>query len=243
MPMDQTKPTDRQKRNWDLAFSKVQDFTIQRGVNSFINPFSLLRLGETENVVEGIDHLYVDGISLVQFIQLFLKKKVDRYSFDDTSVAPIVFNYVKEHNLRLAVLGTTQVNLEKSVGILEQRYGFQVAYARNGFFAGVQERRDVVQHLAKENFDVVVCGMGTPLQETFLIELKEAGWNGYGYTCGGYLHQLATKEKYYPKIFDKLNIRWIYRIYDEPKLFHRYFVLYPKFALEFMKYRMKTSSR
>lgn len=233
----------RQRRAWDLAFSKVQDFTIKRGVNSFINPFSLLKLGETENLVEGIDFLYVDGIALVKFIKMFFGKTVGRYSFDDSSIAPDVFKFVHANNLQLAILGTTQTNLEKSVRILEKRYGFKVAFARNGFFENEQEKAAVINQIANGKYDVVVCGMGTPLQEKFLIQLKEAGWNGYGYTCGGYLHQLATKEKYYPKFFDKLNIRWIYRIYDEPKLFHRYFVLYPVFAYQFMKYRLKRTGK
>ncbi|GEO06000.1 teichoic acid biosynthesis protein A [Adhaeribacter aerolatus] len=239
--MSQKEQAEKRNGNWKVAFTKVQDFTIQRGVNSFINPFSLLKLGETNNVVNGIDHLYVDGISLVKFFNFFLKKSVSRYSFDDSSIAPVVFKFVKDNNLRIAVLGTTQENLEKSVGILEKRYDFKVSYSRNGFFAGESQRKEIIQLINQNEYDVVVCGMGTPLQEKFLIELKEAGWKGYGYTCGGYLHQLATKEKYYPKFFDKLNIRWIYRIYDEPKLFHRYFVLYPLFAFYFLIYCIKSN--
>lgn len=236
--MKEISKDERQRANWNLAFNKVENFSIRRGVNSFINPFSILKLGETTNVVNQIDFLYVDGISLVSIVNRFLKKNVGRYSFDDTSVAPAVFEFVAKNNLRLAIIGTTESNLEKSVGILEQRYGFKVAFARNGFFKNEAEKQKVIEQLANENFDVVVCGMGTPLQEEFLIKLKHAGWNGYGYTCGGYLHQLATKEKYYPKIFDKLDIRWVFRIYDEPKLFSRYFILYPVFAYQFFKYRI-----
>jgi N-acetylglucosaminyldiphosphoundecaprenol N-acetyl-beta-D-mannosaminyltransferase len=235
--MINSPPSEKRSRNWEIALSKVQDFTVQRGVNSFINPFSMLKLGEADHhIVQGIDHLYVDGISLIKFITTFLRKTVDRYSFDDTSMAPVVFNFVKDNNLTLAIIGTTQPNLEKSVDILQKRYGLSVSYTRNGFFESADERRNVVQSIRQNNIDVVICGMGTPLQEIFLVELKEAGWTGYGYTCGGYLHQLATKETYYPKVFDKLNIRWVYRIYDEPKLFHRYFVLYPVFAYQFLKY-------
>jgi N-acetylglucosaminyldiphosphoundecaprenol N-acetyl-beta-D-mannosaminyltransferase len=242
--MNKSQLAENRSRNWEVALSKVQDFTMQPGVNSFINPFSMLKLGEADHhVVQGIDHLYVDGISLVKFIQTFLGKSVNRYSFDDTSMAPVVFKYVKDNNLTLAIIGTTQSNLEKSVDILQKRYGLSVSYSRNGFFESADERRKVVHSIFQNNIDVVICGMGTPLQEKFLVELKEAGWTGYGYTCGGYLHQLATKETYYPKVFDKLNIRWVYRIYDEPKLFHRYFVLYPVFAYQFLKYISSRSTK
>jgi N-acetylglucosaminyldiphosphoundecaprenol N-acetyl-beta-D-mannosaminyltransferase len=153
----------------------------------------------------------------------------------------VVFNFVRKtpHNCHLALRKTPP----EAVGILEKRYGFKVSYSRNGFFESDEQRREVIRHIRQQEYDVVVCGMGTPLQEKFLVELKEAGWNGYGYTCGGYLHQLATKEKYYPKFFDKLNIRWIYRIYDEPKLYHRYFVLYPVFAFYFFMYCLLGNKR
>lgn len=237
--MSQSNTAEKRNRNWEVALTKVQDFTLQPGVNSFVNPFSMLKLAETENIVENIDHLYVDGISLVKFINAFTGKSVGRYSFDDSSIAPAVFNFAKASNLRVAIVGTTQPDLEKSVAILEKRYDLKVAYSRNGFFDNEEQREEVMQQLLQLNCDIVVCGMGTPFQERFLIDLKNKGWNGYGYTCGGYLHQLATKEKYYPPLFDKLNIRWIYRIYDEPKLFHRYFVLYPQFAYRFMQFRFK----
>ena len=84
------------------------------------------------------------------------------------------------------------------------------------------------------NPDIVICGMGTPLQEHFLADLQKLGWGGIGYTCGGFLHQTARDIQYYPEWIDKYNIRWIYRIYDEPKLFKRYFWEYPKFFVYFI---------
>ena len=84
--------SNRRFYNWDNAFQRVQDFRIQKGANSFINPFSLLKLGDTENITNKVDHLYVDGISLVKLINIFLRKSTSRYSFDDTSVAPVAFN-------------------------------------------------------------------------------------------------------------------------------------------------------
>lgn len=235
----------QQKRwlNWDKAIGKTENFRIERGVNSFINPFSLLRLGETEGVTDRIDRLYVDGISLVRLINFFQRRGLKRYSFDDTSVAPEVFRFVKEQGLKLAIIGTTPAYLTKAVSILEERYQFKAAYTRDGFFTDAGSREEALKEVTERGIDVVVCGMGTPLQEQFLIDLKEKGWQGFGYTCGGYLHQLATKEKYYPRFFDVLNIRWVYRIIDEPKLFHRYFVLYPVFAFHFLVYCFNKKKR
>ena len=89
---------------------------------------------------------------------------------------------------------------------------------------------------------IVVVGMGTPRQEQFLVDLKEAGYNGTGYTCGGFFHQTAGKMDYYPNWADKFHLRWLYRIIDEPKLFKRYTVDYSWFLVVFLydviKYRI-----
>ena len=103
---------------------------------------------------------------------------------------------------------------------------------RDGYFSD-KEREDELDLLIKDNPDIVIVGMGTPLQEFFLRDLRELGWQGTGFTCGGYLHQSSNGIDYYPKLIDKLNLRWLYRIYDEPKLFKRYTVDYSKFIFLF----------
>ena len=89
--------------------------------------------------------------------------------------------------------------------------------------------------------------MGTPFQEQFLVDLKNLGWIGAGYTCGGFIHQTAANIKYYPEFFNTYNLRWLYRMIDEPKLIKRYLILYPKstflFFFDFIIYKfLKTLS-
>ena len=76
--------------------------------------------------------------------------------------------------------------------------------------------------------------MGTPLQEKFLIDLKKNGWSGIGFTCGGFLHQTSNNIIYYPNWIDKFSLRAFYRMYDEPKLIKRYFLIYPLAILLFL---------
>jgi N-acetylglucosaminyldiphosphoundecaprenol N-acetyl-beta-D-mannosaminyltransferase len=78
--------------------------------------------------------------------------------------------------------------------------------------------------------------MGAMRQERFLISLWREGWRGLGFTCGGFLHQTARAElSYYPPLMDRLHLRWFCRIWSEPKLFWRYFALYPLGMALFLK--------
>jgi N-acetylglucosaminyldiphosphoundecaprenol N-acetyl-beta-D-mannosaminyltransferase len=209
---------------------------MSKGIASFVNPYSMLILANNEPVAESIDYWYVDGISLVKAIEKYEQKNIGRFSFDDTSIAPLVFDFAKNNNKTVAIIGTKELIIQKAVMAIEKKFAISILYYRNGYFKNDFELQDCIDTISNKNIDIVICGMGTPYQEDFLIKLKKTRWDGYGFTCGGYLHQIATKENYYPVIFDKLNIRWMYRIIDEPKLLKRYFYCYPIFFAKYLNY-------
>lgn len=197
----------------------------------------MLQLQQRPDIAAKVDYWYVDGISLVRLVNLLLKKRIQRYSFDDTSIAPEVFTFIKKNNLNFALIGTEPKWIANAVAVFEKRFNIQATYFRDGFFKSNEEIMQAINSIKEKNIDVLICGMGTPRQENFLIQLKENGWQGYGFTCGGYLHQSAGKEDvYYPKFFDRFNIRWIYRIWDEPKLLSRYAIKYPVFFIKFLMF-------
>jgi len=229
--------------SWDILTEKLSPFQISEGITSFINPYSMLILRREPDVSKNVNNWYVDGVSLVFLINSFFKKKIRRYSFDDSSVAPVVFNFARSNNLPIAIIGTKQEALIKAVEVLKAKYCIDIKYYRDGFFKSQSEIEDTIKEIKKQNVKMVICGMGTPHQEKFLINLKNNNWLGYSYTCGGYLHQIAKKPYYYPSFFDKHNLRWVYRICDEPKLISRYLFKYPKFMFIFFCFLVKKNSK
>ena len=73
----------------------------------------------------------------------------------------------------------------------------------------------------------MVCSVLLFLFINHIKYLSKYNWQGIGYTCGGFLHQTANHIQYYPHWINRLGLRAFYRIYDEPKLFKRYFIDYP----------------
>jgi N-acetylglucosaminyldiphosphoundecaprenol N-acetyl-beta-D-mannosaminyltransferase len=89
----------------------------------------------------------------------------------------------------------------------------------------------VIKCIEKSPAKVVLCGMGSPRQENFLLELRKSGWSGIGFTCGGYLDQVGQGFAYYPDIIDRLNLRFLYRLVREPeRLWRRYLLEYMTFV-------------
>lgn len=201
---------------------------------SFLNPYSYLLLRKNKAIMNNIDGFFIDGSFLVLFYRLFMGVKVKRTSFDMTSLAPIVFNDAIESNKKVFLVGSKQEEIDNAVATIKTNFsGLNIYRYRNGYF-NQQERERELELLVQEQPDIVVVGMGTPLQEQFLIDLRDKGWQGIGFTCGGFLHQTASGIQYYPKWMDKMNLRWLYRIYDEPKLIKRYTIDYSKFVFLFL---------
>jgi len=221
---------------WFCILNKINRFTFEKGIYSFINPYSFLLLENKMELSDKVDFWLVDGISLVNYLNKNLNLNISRHSFDETSLAPLIFNYAKQLNLKIAIIGTKKDVIDEAVANISSRHSINIEYSRNGYFNNSAEREECYSVIINRGIELVICGMGTPFQESFLIGLKEKGWNGYGFTCGGYLHQISKKVDYYPKFVDTYNLRWVYRIYDEPRLIKRYFFYYPLFFLKFGKF-------
>lgn len=208
---------------------------------TFLNPYSMYILYEKRllsKIYKEFDCIFIDGISLVKAIQFKCKvKNLERKSFDMTSLAPQVFEYAINNNKSIYLIGTKPNLIEKAVKNIKKIYPkLQIAGFRHGYFDNQDEYKAILIQIKDLNPDIVIAGMGTPLQEIFLLDLRNIGWKGIGFTCGGFLEQTANKIDYYPKIIDKLNLRWLYRLYREPKrLSKRYFYIYPKFFIKFFK--------
>lgn len=212
----------------------VTQNNIRNGYFTFLNFYSYYIYRKSPEEYCFFSNIYCDGILLQKFLKLANVNTV-RQSFDMTSVAPIIFNHVKKNEKKLLVVGSEEKNVQIFVEKIKSAYCIERMEYRNGYFKNDKERDFFLQKILKINPDFIIVGMGTPAQDRFLFELHELGWEGGAYTCGGFIHQVASgKLNYYPEIFNKLNLRWLYRMYDEPKLIKRYFGYYPLSAMLFL---------
>lgn len=208
------------------------------GLATFLNPYSYLFFRKNHSLFSKFDVLYIDGILLVRLLGIF-GVKVKRTSFDMTSLAPEVFKESIKRKQSIYFIGSTEEAMNDFISVLAKSWpSLNIVGFRNGYFVNNRERDEAIQAILELNPEIIVVGMGTPYQEQFLLDLKTSGYKGAGYTCGGFIHQTTEKVEYYPEFFNKYHLRWLYRIYDEPKLFQRYMFYYPKsvfmFFLDFL---------
>jgi UDP-N-acetyl-D-mannosaminuronic acid transferase (WecB/TagA/CpsF family) len=207
----------------------VKDVITNTSAVTFINPMSVNNFtDEYISYLYKFDKIYSDGQLLTNFYSKNFKD-VGRYSFDGNSIAPIVFDYIKKNKLNLALIGSTQENVETTGRIISRGYELIGIHTAAGYDLDVNE---LAKALKVKKIDVAILGLGQIKQEKILLELKEMLPQLTCFTCGGYIHQVAGKGrlKYYPDWVNKLHLRAPYRVCDEGySLFKRYLFDYADF--------------
>lgn len=193
-------------------------------IYSFLNPVSYLDAMENKKLFTQMDGLFADGSLLVAAIRLCYGEKVGRYSFDMTSLAPKLLEYASKEGKSVYIVASAQDQVGKAVEIFKDRYKvLQIIGFRNGYFYSEAEKDEEAKHIAELNPDFLIVGMGVVIQEDFLLRVKKAGYRGIGFSCGGFIHQTARNEiDYYPAWIDRMNLRFLYRMYKEPHTRKRY---------------------
>ena len=234
--------------NFDKLIENLRDKLVEdvdvlldmkSGIVSYVNPFSYLKLRNRIDLKD-FDLITSDGIVLKKLSSIFLNKTIQRLSPDFSSYFKPLFKQLSVSKSKVYFIGTKPKFIEKSIQNIQAKYpDLNIIGFRDGFFKDEEELKLHIKEMINLNPEVMIVGMGSPLQENYLIKLKVAGWSGRGFSCGGFLHQSFQNTDYYPNWVNKLNVRWLYRIYNEPKLIKRYTIDYSWFFVVFMYDWMK----
>lgn len=128
--------------------------TQKNRIYTFLNPVSYLIALENKSLFEQFDGIFADGSLLVSAIRLVYGKRVTRRSFDMTSLAPELLNYLMESRKTLYIVASGQEQVECSVKIFQEQYpGLRIAGFRNGYFSSDAEMNKEASHIVELNPD------------------------------------------------------------------------------------------
>lgn len=190
---------------------------------TFLNHYSYKLARKNIGAFSKMDYIFIDGFMLSFFYSCFVKK-TRKSSFDMSSLAPMVLNYAVNNEMTICFVGTTKENMNKFIKQISLTYPrLKIILYRDGYFSDQNEKETFQRKVKALSPDIIVAGMGTPLQEQFLMDMTKIGWKGLGFTCGGFFHQTAMRGvEYYPNFIVKYELRWFYRILNEKGVLRRY---------------------
>lgn len=209
-------------------------------IYTFLNPVSYLTALKEKSLFEKFDGIFADGSGLVYAILALYFHKVTRRSFDMVGIAPMLFSYADDMKKTVYFIGSNEQEIEKAVNIFHAHYpNMNIAGFRNGFFNSEEEIEAEIQKVVDVQPDFLIVSMGIKKQEEMLVRMRDAGFNGVGFTCGGFIRQTSmNKIDYYPAWVDRWNLRFVYRMIKEKHTRSRYMTAAFKFPIRFLKERI-----
>lgn len=205
-------------------------------INTCVNPYSYHIVRKNLELYSQFNNIFVDGMTMCWWISLLWGHRIRRLSFDMSGIAVDLFSRLnnKECKESIYFIGSTQENIDKTVNQFCSGYpNMKIAGFRNGYFRNHIDRHQSIEEIISLNPTFVAVGMGSPLQEQYVLDLKRAGYKGVAFTCGGFLHQSTDRLNYYPNWINKYNLRVVYRLFHEKGLWGRLYNVLIEFPILF----------
>ncbi|MBZ9610297.1 WecB/TagA/CpsF family glycosyltransferase [Rheinheimera maricola] len=241
MNFDNLQLLEQRIRSKEHFISLMQQSSAQV-TTSFVNPFSVKVLAEKPDLIRQIDHFYVDGGLYVKLFNLFgAGDKINRCSFDFSSVACDFFSYCQNHQIKIALIGAKPEEITVAVANIQQKYSqLNIAYVRHGYFADAGQREQCFAEINASGASALICGMGTPQQEQLIVAAREACPQvRFFSTCGGFFTQTSLDIEYWHPLMNRLGLRWLQRAVQHSHVRNRILRDYPLFIWHYLKYALK----
>lgn len=133
----------------------------------------------------------------------------------------------------VALVGAKPQIVEKAKENLEKEIsGLYITYAHDGYFSNDEE---IINELKIRQPRLVLCALGSPKQEEFIIKAKQVLPNALFIGVGGSFDVWSGVVERAPEIYQKLGLEWLYRTVKEPKRFKRIFPTLPLFVLKVLR--------
>jgi len=151
----------------------------------------------------------------------------------------------ERHGFTWYMLGASENSLREAIRVLESAYPrLRIVGGHPGYFRDDAEIEEVVEEINAKRPNVLVLGMGMPLQEKWLHGHFDRINVNVALTGGAVFDYISGRIKMTPDLFYRLKLEWLYRLWQQPRrLFRRYLVGIPEFFFRVIRARLSGSSR
>lgn len=173
-----------------------------------------------------------DGIGIVKIANDVLDYSI-KERITGVDLADHLLKIANDNNYKVALLGAKEEVIEAlKKKILTDYPKIDLVKCENGYIEDKDAFFDEIKGLTP---DVVMVGLGIPLQEKLIYRHLDNFDKGVFIGVGGSFDVLSGTKKRAPKIFQKLNLEWLYRILREPKRIKRFYNNNVKFLIKVKK--------
>ena len=187
---------------------------------------------ELARILNSADLATADGIGVVIASKILGEPLEERVAGFD--LISCLFKEFAEEDFNFYFLGGKPGIVDQAAANLKKEYP---ALNISGYHHGYLDRdkqQKIIEEINKKKIDLLLVGMGVPLQEKFLDTNLTKLNIGAAVTVGGSFDVLAGEVERAPIWMQKAALEWFYRLLQEPSRFGRMLSL-PKFIFLVLK--------
>jgi N-acetylglucosaminyldiphosphoundecaprenol N-acetyl-beta-D-mannosaminyltransferase len=199
---------------------------------------------ELRGFLNGADIVFCDGAGVMLAARLLGRRIPERITYADWAWRLAAFTEAEGFSVYL--LGARSGVAQEAARRLQARYpDLQIVGVRHGFFdhaAGSPENEAVVKVINGLRPDILLVGMGMPLQEYWLMENRNRLEVGVVLTGGAVFDYVSGGLRRGPRVLTDSGFEWLARLLIEPRrLWRRYLIGNFLFLLRVLRQRLVKS--
>ena len=162
-----------------------------------------------------------------------------RENVNGTDMLPLLCKAASDKGLSVYFFGAAPLIADKAARKMQESFpGLRVAGCHHGF-VDKHSTPNVIEDINASGADILLVGMGTPIQETWINDNKHLLNTRIALAVGGLFDFYSGRIPRAPLFMRKAGIEWVWRLIQEPKnKFRRYVIGNPLFL-----YRIAVNSR
>lgn len=163
-----------------------------------------------------------------------------RENLNGTDLLPLLLKSCAKSGRSIYLLGSSPKNVRLAAEKLGRRAdGPKIAGYHDGFFSSDEQ---IVHKINRSGADVLLVGMGMPLQEKF-IDRHDSELNPQlRIAVGGFIDFASGVKPRAPKLLRKLNLEWLFRMILEPRrMWRRNVIGHLRFFVQIIRLKAKSN--
>ncbi|MGP3779325.1 WecB/TagA/CpsF family glycosyltransferase [Halanaerobium saccharolyticum] len=218
--------------NMKQAVERVRELSADHSQSSLVvTPNSeMLALAaedrELARILNSADLATADGIGVVIASKIMGEPLEERVAGFD--LISLLFKEMASEDINFYFLGGKPGVVDRAVANLKNDYPELTISGYHHGYLDRENQQQVIEEINQKNIDLLLVGMGVPLQEKFLDNNLKKLNVGAAITVGGSFDVLAGEVERAPLWMQKAALEWFYRLLQEPSRFGRMLAL-PKF--------------
>ncbi len=153
-----------------------------------------------------------------------------------TDLVPEFFTATAGEGYRYFLLGATADTIQRAAVTAQTRFpGWKLAGCHHGYVQEDSSAEEVIQKINDSGADVLLVGMGNPLQEMWIHRHLHELRIPLAIGVGGLFDHWAGNIQRAPKWVRKLGYEWLQLLLQQPHKWRRYLLGNPKFVYRMLR--------